>query len=317
MKCIMRQVQILTPMINRLTKPAGIALAILAIVGIALSVRYVQSYEELARRIGKLALGYVVNDHEQITFSIWSKRTECPHDVTRVLVLVPMGQSNAANSVHGLYNDLKDERILNFFSGSCFIARDPLIGNGGIHGSIWSLLALAILQKSHWSYIMIAPMAVGSSAVARWGNDGDLFPMAKMRIHELSRSGFRNVAFLWHQGEVDRIDLGGNAADYRAHLREVIALTKSEFSKSPFFVSIATKCGTESDPDPEIQRAQLSVINPSEGVYAGPNTDLLNNDFRSDGCHFNAKGAKGEVSLWLDSLGASNLLSGDKSLSYH
>jgi lysophospholipase L1-like esterase len=141
--------------------------------------------------------------------------------------------------------------------------------------------------------------------------------MAKMRVDQLSRAGFTNVAFLWHQGEIDRIDQGGNAADYRIRLRQVIGLTKSIYPKSAFFVSVATKCGIETDPDPEIQQAQLSAISPSEGVYAGPNTDLLNNDFRSDGCHFNAKGAKAEVSLWLDSLRASNLLSTDQSFSYH
>ena len=296
---------VLMVMFSRLTKPSGFVLAILAIALIALAIH-------AHRRIGKLALGYVVNEYEQITYSVWSKRTECPHDTGSVLVLVPMGQSNAANSISGLYNDLKDERILNFFSGSCFIAKDPLIGNGGIHGSIWSLLALAILQESRWQNIVIAPMAVGSSSIAQWVPGGYLFPMAKMRIHELAQTGFRNVAFLWHQGEIDRLDQGGNEADYRAHLREVIALTKSAYPKSAFFVSIATKCGIESEPDPEIQQAQRSAINPSEGVYAGANTDLLGNDFRSDGCHFNAEGAKAEVSLWVDSLRASNLLSGDQ-----
>ena len=98
---------VLMVMFSRLTKPSGFVLAILAIALIALAIN-------AHRRIGKLALGYVVNDYEQITYSVWSKRTECPHDTGSVLVLVPMGQSNAANSISGLYNDLKDERILNF-----------------------------------------------------------------------------------------------------------------------------------------------------------------------------------------------------------
>jgi hypothetical protein len=299
-------------MFSRLTKPFALLSAIVTISLIALAIRHVQSDEQLKRWLGKLALGYTVNDYDQITYSVWSKRTECPRDTSSVLVLVPMGQSNAANSISGLYSDLKDKRILNFSSGSCFIARDPLIGNGGTHGSVWSLLALAILQESRWQKIVIAPMAVGSSAIAQWVPGGWLFPMAKMRIHELYRAGFSNVAFLWHQGEIDRIDQGGNEADYRGHLREVIALTKNQYPKSAFFISIATKCGIESEPDPAIQQAQLSAINPSEGVYAGPNTDLLGNDFRSDGCHFNSKGAKAETSLWLDSLRLSNFLSDDQ-----
>jgi hypothetical protein len=302
---------VLRVMLNRFTKPSGVVLAIFAIASVALTI-HVYRDEAVLRRIANLALGYVLNNYGQITYSVWSKRADCPQDMGSVLVLVPMGQSNAANSVSGLYNDLRDERILNFFSGSCFIARDPLIGSGGIHGSIWSLLALAVLRESRWQNIVIAPMAVGSSAVALWVPGGWLFPMAKMRIDELSRAGFRNVAFLWHQGEIDRLDQGGNEADYRAHLRKVIALTKSAYPKSAFFVSIATKCGIESEPDPAIQQAQLSMINPSEGVYAGPNTDLLGNAFRHDGCHFNAEGARAEVLLWLDALKASGLLSNEK-----
>lgn len=269
-------------------------LACFAILGLS-AWPYVKYWTPL-RRVGKLAIGYVTNEHEQITWSIYARSVPCPTDLDRTLVLVPMGQSNAGSSIVGGHSSADDPRVTNFYAGSCYEAEDPLVGNGGIHGSVWpGLAAKLISNNSRWQHIVLAPMAVGGTPVARWSASGDLHQMAAERLEDLRAYGFRDVMFLWHQGESNN---GSDPARYTAQLRELIDLTRRYFPRSAFLVSRASRCA-DRGPDRGLASAQAAVVDPQQAVFGGPDTDQLGEEFRRDRCHFNLQGQQAAIDRWL------------------
>ncbi len=249
------------------------------------------------RRIGKFLIGYSTNENEQITNSLFVKSAPCPAPGPRTLVLVPMGQSNAGNSITEVRFDLKDPRIVAFYGGSCSVAKDPLLGNGGIYGSFWSPLASHLLSSGRWDAIVIAAMAVGGSEIARWSSGGDLVSMAKSRFRDLKTAGYNDLNVLWQQGEQDR---GGDPAAYGKKLSDVIGLIRSQAADARIFIAQASFC--EGAPDANIVAVQAAAIDPAHQIYPGPDTDQFGSDFRADGCHFNARGAAAEVLAWSKAL---------------
>jgi hypothetical protein len=55
----------------------------------------------------------------------------CPPQTNRSVVLLVLGQSNAANYAGQRYRSKFGPRIVNFLDGQCFVARSPLLGSTG------------------------------------------------------------------------------------------------------------------------------------------------------------------------------------------
>jgi hypothetical protein len=136
--------------------------------------------------------------------------------------------------------------------------------------------------------VVVASIAQGSSAVADWIGEG----RHSKRLSELQRSlqirGLEVDAVVWHQGETEAWS-GADAVAYEKNLRRWIDSVRSLGIQAPIYVCLTSRDG-EGVINPAIRQAQASVWNRKVAVYAGPDTDSLDGNYRSDGVHFNGRG---------------------------
>lgn len=212
----------------------------------------------------------------------------CPGQTDRTMVAFVFGQSNAANALGRRYTG--NPNVINFFDGKCFEASDPLLGNGYRAGSQWVLTANLIAERH--DNVIIVPAAVGNTKIHEWLSG----PVAEMVQQRLATLGPYEVThFLWHQGESDAET---PSESYAAALRSLIAGVRARFPKARFYVSIASHCysGKRSE---SVRRAQMSVVDPGQHIYQGPDTDMFTAiEDRMDDCHFSGPGQEKIAAEW-------------------
>ncbi|CAN1501525.1 Fibronectin type III [Spirosomataceae bacterium] len=83
-------------------------------------------------------------------------------------------------------------------------------------------------------------------------------------------------AVLWHQGESDKVQ-NVSASTYQSNLNYVIAKSRADFSVNlPWVISRASFI--DNAPSSTITGAQTGLINSSNQIFAGPETDGINNN---------------------------------------
>ena len=221
-------------------------------------------------------------------------RVDCPAQTPRTMVAFVFGQSNAANS--GAYRHRAGNSVVNFAHGRCFRAQDPLIGAGGIHGSVWGIFADMVASRH--DHVLLVPAGVGATAIAQWNSE--LAPMLVERKRELRMAGYSVTHYLWHHGESDAA-AATPSREYERELRALIARVRADERNVPFWVATASVC--QNAGNASIAAAQRAVVQPAEGVFAGPDTDALEPADRHDGCHFSRQGQEKVAAMWAAAVG--------------
>lgn len=225
------------------------------------------------------------------------------HDTVVLLVL---GQSNAANAGKGLYY-FDCDKATNFYKGQFYPIKDPLYGANGNGGSVWSRLAQLLIVHNFANHIIIAPCAIGGSAIEQWTPGGDLHYLLEETITALQQSQLNVTHVLWHQGESNNIALNPNltpqenAQFYKDQFLILSNYLRANNINSPIFLAQTSRCASmESDYD--LLQAQQDLAIDSLNIFNGPNTDIIGNEYRYDDCHFNSKGLEKHAQLWSDIL---------------
>jgi hypothetical protein len=214
----------------------------------------------------------------------------------RLMVAVVFGQSNAAN--HGESPRRAANGVYSYYRGRCYEARDPLPGASGSGGSVWTRLGDAIVASGMFEAVLFVPLGVESTRIDQWAA-GALQDSLAAAIRMMNEQGFSITHLLWHQGEADAKH-GTAEADYRRSFGELLDKIRSYGVTAPIYVSVATRCGTtQSD---AIRRAQQMLVDRSQGIFPGPDTDALDDSFRIAGCHFSDRGLARAAALWFDRL---------------
>ena len=229
-----------------------------------------------------------------------TRRTEVPIRSVRsgrVMVALPFGQSNAANSGETRYRSRG--RVYNFYGGKLYAARDPLLGATGRGGSVWTRLGDRLVAEGHYDAVVFVPLGVGATGIARWAPGGDLHAKVLGAIREVRGSGLGVTHLLWHQGESD-VGTTGTLA-YKTMFLDLLVSIRNEGVDAPIYVSVTTRCHNQGA-DRTIRRAQQELVDPSLGIYAGPDTDKLGRRYRYDRCHFSTEGLDEFADLWLRAL---------------
>ncbi len=217
----------------------------------------------------------------------------------RVMVALAFGQSNSANS--GDVRHASGDNVFNFYLGRIYKARDPLLGATADGGSVWTRLGDMIVDSKTYDAVIFATIGVGRSTIRRWAPEGDLHPVLIYTLRDLRRHGLPPTHLLWHQGESDHLTSTGS---YKSRFQRMLLAIRQEEPKAPLFVSIASK--REDRTYGNVQRAQAELIDPEKGIYPGPNTDTLGDEWRNstDHVHFNERGLWKCAELWLEALRA-------------
>ena len=225
--------------------------------------------------------------------------------VHNTLVLLVMGQSNAANAGETKY-EAHCQNTFNYYEETLYPLKDPLKGANGDAGSVWSRLGDKIVEHNFARTVIIVPCAVGGTKIEQWIPGGDLNHLIAETVQHLHNSGLTVTHVLWHQGESNHVDYSGgltpvqNAANYTNNFHVLLNYLRSIGINAPVYPAMATRCVGE--PDFVLQEAQRNLANDSLNIFNGPNTDSLDNAYRYDNCHFNKTGLNVHAQLWLDVL---------------
>jgi hypothetical protein len=228
------------------------------------------------------------------------------HTKMDTAVLLVLGQSNAANFGKTTYT-AGCPNAMNFYDGNFYPLSDPLHGANGDGGSVWSRLGDGLIQNGFAKVVIIAPASIGGTSIRQWKPGGEYNHLIAETILSLRLKGLKITHVLWHQGENDNTYLNpqstadSNAQKYRRDFLELVAQLRSLNVDAPVFPAIVSRCG-DVPADISLQQAQRSLAVDSLRIYNGPNTDLLGNEYRYDGCHFNDLGLRVHALLWQDIL---------------
>jgi hypothetical protein len=214
------------------------------------------------------------------------------------MVALVFGQSNAAN--FGESPHKAREGVYNFYRGKLYAAQDPLLGAHGNGGSVWTRLGDKLIISEYYDAVVFIALGVGGTTLARWKPDGDLHPRLLEAIRDVKAHNVSITHVLWHQGEADaRLKTSRNA--YETMFLEMVSSIRQQGVNAPIYISVATRCQKQREAQ-EIRQAQQALVNPWQGMYAGPDTDQLGLGERYDGCHFSNEGLEKFAELWLEKL---------------
>lgn len=226
-------------------------------------------------------------------------------------VLFAFGQSNSANAARDRYVPVHEIVNFNPHDGKCYRAEDPLLGPDGIAGAVWGRVADELVHAGLYRQVLIVPIGIGGTELARWTPGGDLHPRVEATAATLAGLGIRPTHVVWHQGESD-VFAGTSTEDYVRQFSALAASLETLGIEAPLFPAVATRCYFQdameveyADSARRIREAQKRLPAQIANVFPGPDTDTISGDpFRPDGCHFTAKGIAAQARLWVDALQA-------------
>ena len=251
--------------------------------------------------VGHLLQGLEGRSNTASTASVPIPRAEIPLSsvhAKRVMVALVFGQSNAAN--FGESPHTARERVYNFYQGKLYAAQDPLLGAHGDGGSVWTRLGNKLIASQHYDAVVFIALGIGGATLARWKPDGDLHPRLLEAIQDVQAHHLSITHVLWHQGEADA-SLKTSQSAYTTMFLEMVSSIRQQGVHAPIYISVATRCQKQRE-DHEVRQAQQALVNPLQGLYAGPDTDQLGLGERYDGCHFSDEGLEKFAELWLAKL---------------
>ncbi|WP_088283364.1 sialate O-acetylesterase [Ideonella sp. A 288] len=217
---------------------------------------------------------------------------------TKPLVLLVLGQSNAAN--HGEARLPAPARVPVFSAGRCAMATDPLPGGTGRGGSIWSALPQALAEAGTAApSVVLSLLAVDSTMIVDWTDpDSPIYRRLVEHVADMSRNGLPPTLVLWQQGESDaRLKTPGDR--YAAQLGQLRQTLYLAGSSAPLLLALSTVCRSVADDD--LRQAIAVLADRRNGFRLGADTDTLAGpDQRLDGCHLSSSGQVAAARLWAD-----------------
>lgn len=213
-------------------------------------------------------------------------------------VFIVAGQSLAGNHNGSLSSPASTAvQNLNPFTDVLYRMKDEMIGASGTGaGCFIPYLGDALISEGRFNRVIFVTPAIGGASVFNWSPAGQLNHRLIACIRRCQRLGLPISGILWCQGETDN-QIGTTQAAYEASLRAVVASSRGAGYTGPWF--IAKESIISSVASPTIVAAQTAVVNPSLGIYGGPNTDSLTGGTnRGDGTHLTNAGNAANASLW-------------------
>lgn len=213
-------------------------------------------------------------------------------------VILAAGQSTIANSGNGTYTKTSSRiHCLNIYSGGMYSAANPLLACTGTGENFLLRLADKMITAGKYQRIILIPLAVGSTTIAKWENSASAFCNERLAVaaRRALALGLTPNYFLWQQGEADT-NFGTTQASYANSLASVISTIRSVLVGTKIVISqTSTAAGVTSS---AVRAAQAAAVNVPSNILAGPDTDTIGSSSRYDGTHFDVTGMDTCAGLW-------------------
>lgn len=218
----------------------------------------------------------------------------------RNLVTLILGQSNAANYCEQLNSS--DKNIFMYFQKRIYKAKDPILGASGKYGSIWIPVFDELLERREFDSILIVNIAQRSSSVEDWQSNGIYHDLLQGTLASLQEKNLEPDIILWQQGEQDNLN-GMCKEDYKSAFRKIHNTIDRFEDQIPILISITSFHPNSASPvSSAIREAQYELIEESESLFLGPDTDVHVQECRYDGIHFSKKGMYSVSKDWVESI---------------
>ena len=243
------------------------------------------------------ANGQVVDDYGRLVGYRGKQEIRCSPQTAKTLVLLIMGQSNAANS--GGQREPSRDHVFNYFDGKCYAASSPLLGTTDIRGEPWTLLGGKLVDAGVADQVILVASAMSGTSIVQWQDNAELNLMLRSVLTDLAQH-YRITHILWQQGEYDVGVL--TKEQYQQKFMSLVASIRRMGVDAPIYVAVSTKCEltdlpwTKNNPIAEAQRA---LPRPEARILPGVDSDSLVEQFdRLDDCHFGASGQEKIAASW-------------------
>lgn len=209
-----------------------------------------------------------------------------------------IGQSNAAN--HGPTRLRVDsDKASLFFKGALQPLHDPLPGGSGTGGSVWTRLGRRLLATDRFDRIIFTLAAIDGASIRDLAPGGKYFPAIATPLSAMSKTDLIPSHVFIQQGEQETL-LVTSATDYLKSLKSLIDCLRNGGVGAPVFVCQGTYQNGLTNRD--VRSAQAEIVDPANHIFAGPDTDSLGANWRSDDTHFTDAGLEALADLWMDAL---------------
>jgi hypothetical protein len=243
------------------------------------------------------ANGEVEDSYHRLVGYRGKQVTQCPAQNDKTIVLLIIGQSNAANS--GGQRQLPRDRVVNYFDGKCYAASSPLLGTTGIEGELWTLLGGKLIATGAYDHVILVPSAMSGSKIVQWQDNAEFNLMLLSVLSGVARH-YDITHILWQQGEADVGDL--TKEQYEQKFMSLVDSIRRMQVNAPIYVAVSTKCEVTDLPwtkNNPIAEALRSLPKPEVGILPGADSDsLVEESDRLDDCHFGASGEEKVASAW-------------------
>jgi hypothetical protein len=273
---------------------------------------YVRGYIYIHDRFRQRTISWKMRfDPSGVTFSRTEGRARISNQLfqhgARTAVILGIGASNLANEgdPFGAYDAGAGVYNFNFLDGRCYAAKDPLLGASMDRSNLLTRLGRRIVATGDYDQVLLVPIAHGGTYIREWVPGGRMYPRLDRAIKKLRRAKIDSTHILWQQGEAEANQecTDRDGMSWALNFSKVVEAIRSKGFAAPIYVARSTVC--HGNPCDIIRKAQLAVIRPEHGIFAGPDLDTIGMDQRWDGCHFSGHGMDIAAELWYGAIEAS------------
>jgi Carbohydrate esterase, sialic acid-specific acetylesterase len=235
------------------------------------------------------------------------RKIACPPTGSDTLVVFGIGQSNAGN--HGPAveaNAVANPHVFEYWRGSCYLAASPALGATGSGESLWPSFGQALIASGIAKNVIFRVFSVDGASIQRFASPTDLQPYWVHALQELLVEHPVDYV-LWIQGEAD-FARKTSQKEYVRMFRKVESKIRAQKVTAPILVSRQTYCSNSSlwEPNNPVAIAQIDLVNPLKGIFAGPDTDQILGSaekLRWDDCHPSLLGFRQWAFAWTELIG--------------
>lgn len=238
----------------------------------------------------------------------------------RTKIILSMGQSLDADWGSDVYSPGSSRNhSFNIADGGMYLSQAPNLNVNGYGvagaglGCAWPVrLADLMIAAGNCDRVILVMVAIGGTTIGDWtqiyldslqGVRYDCKNRLTVACQRLLSRGLTPDYVTCGLGPSDAM-LGTSAANFKTALQAMCAYVRSFFPDDPPPVVVAQSThwtGTVVDGSTNalnIRAAQSQSVNHGLGIWAGPDTDALDDSYRADGVHWNGTGSAVVAGLW-------------------
>lgn len=229
-----------------------------------------------------------------ILFALLPVTLNSAHAETKGMTFLIIGQSISSNCNQKKFGPENGVNQYDF-NGNITKAQDPLIWADCTEGSLWIPMGKELIERKITNQVNLLPIGVSGTKVQDWLPSGKAFPKLERSLDLIVKNKIHIDYILFYQGSSD---IGTKPSLYKYNFLQLHHIVKDKLGPIDWIIAAHSKCSGKIDKDIEYIQKSLSY----GPFYTGPDSNILGDDYRFDGCHLNERGQIKMANLWVNAI---------------